>query len=313
VIAVSIVAVGIDALGADLPFGERVLALRSVRRHDPGAIATCAAARSRPPALGEHRGGLLIIAADHPARGAFAAGNDLFAMADRAKLLERLTIALSRDGVHGFLGAPDLIEDLLLLGALEGKFVFGSMNRGGLHDSVFEFDDRFTAYDAASLERMRFDGGKMLLRIALGDPATVLTLEACSRAVGELAARGMPAMIEPFLSERGENGVRHIMTAEANMRAVAISSAVGPTSAYTWLKIPMVDDLERVVGASSLPMLILGGEVAVDQDRMFEAWRTAVAIPGVAGLVVGRSLLFPPDGDVASAVDTASEIVRRSG
>ena len=49
------------------------------------------------------------------------------------------------------LGTPDILEDLLLLGALEDKVVIGSMNRGGLQGAVFELDDRFTAYDAAAI------------------------------------------------------------------------------------------------------------------------------------------------------------------
>ncbi len=40
----------------------------------------------------------------------------------------------------------------LLLGALDGKVVIGSMNRGGLAGTVFEVDDRFTAYDAAAVD-----------------------------------------------------------------------------------------------------------------------------------------------------------------
>ena len=47
------------------------------------------------------------------------------------------------------LGTPDILDDLLLLGALEGKVVIGSMNRGGLQGAGFELDDRFTAYRAA--------------------------------------------------------------------------------------------------------------------------------------------------------------------
>ncbi|SNS08914.1 hypothetical protein SAMN06265355_110324 [Actinomadura mexicana] len=32
-------------------------------------------------------------------------------------------------------------------------------------------------------------------------------------------------------------------------------------------------------------------------------------LPTVRGLVVGRSLLYPPDGDVAAAVDAAVELL----
>ena len=61
-------------------------------------------------------------------------------MADRAELLERLCVALGRPGVGGVLGTADILEDLLLLGALEGKVVIGSMNRGGLAGAVFEME-----------------------------------------------------------------------------------------------------------------------------------------------------------------------------
>ena len=35
----------------------------------------------------------------------------------------------------------------------------------------------------------------------------------------------------------------------------------------------------------------------------------ALELPAVRGLVIGRALLFPPDGDVAAAVDIAAELV----
>ena len=54
-----------------------------------------------------------------------------------------------------------------------------------------------------------------------------------------------------------------------------------------------------------LPALILGGEVAEDQQAAFANWQKALALPTVQGLVIGRSLLYPPGDDVAVAVDTA--------
>ena len=38
---------------------------------------------------------------------------------------------------------------------------------------------------------------------------------------------------------------------------------------------------------------------------MFASWKHALSLPTVHGLVVGRSLLYPVAGDVASSVDTA--------
>jgi hypothetical protein len=127
----------------------------SARVANPGAIAEAAAARGRRTELTGASGRLFLIAADHPARGSLHAGADPMAMADRAELLRRVRTALSRPGVDGFLGTPDLVEDLLLTGALEGKIVIGSMNRGGLAGTVFEIDDRFTGYDGAVAARWR--------------------------------------------------------------------------------------------------------------------------------------------------------------
>ena len=154
-----------------------------------------------------------------------------------------------------------MLEDLLLLGALEDKVVFGSMNRGGLPGASFELDDRFTAYDADAIARCGFDGGKMLLRIDLGDPATARTLEACARAVDALAARRLIAMVEPFVAAGVDGGSATTCRTDAVIRVGRRSPpALGSTSAYTWLKLPVVADMERVMAATTLPTLLLGGD-----------------------------------------------------
>jgi hypothetical protein len=202
----------------------------------------------------------MLIAADHPARGALGVRDDPLAMADRTGLLERLLVALSRPGVDGVLGTADVLEDLLALGALEGKVVVGSMNRGGLRGASFELDDRFTGYDAETIEAMGFDGGKMLCRIALDDAATAATLESCGRAITDLARRGLAAMVEPFMSSHSGGAVTNQLDADAVILSVAVASGLGARSAYTWLKLPVVDEMERVMAATTLPTLLLGGD-----------------------------------------------------
>jgi DhnA family fructose-bisphosphate aldolase class Ia len=279
--------------------------LVTVRADQPGLVAEMAAARVRPESLVGHTGRLMLVAADHTARGFLRAGADPLAMADRSRLLERLLVALSRPGVDGVLGTADIIEDLLLLGGLEGKVVVGSMNRGGLAGTVFEIDDRFTGYDADAVRRMGFQGGKMLMRIDPADNATASTVAACAEAVGALAGHGLMAMVEPFISHRVDGRVRNDLSTEAVMRSATVAAGLGWTSAHTWLKLPVVDDMEPVLAATTLPVLLLGGEVAADQDAQFASWEKALASPQVRGMVVGRSLLYPPDGDVAAAVDAA--------
>ena len=284
---------------------ERITEIRATR---PEAVAEALAARKRRPLLAEG-GTLFFVAADHPARGAIKVGDDPRAMADREDLLRRLVTALERPGVDGLLGSPDIVDDLALLGALDEKVVIGSMNRGGLAGAVFELDDRFTGYTAEAIAAAGFEGGKMLLRIADDDPGTLPTLTACAAAVDALAARGLIAMIEPFAARRENGRVKVVLDPDPTIRAIGITSALGATSAYTWLKLPVIEEMERVMAATTLPTLLLGGDPGTDTEKTFEGWRRAMQIPQVRGLVAGRALLYPGDGDVAGAVDAAATIV----
>lgn len=282
--------------------------VRSARARNPEAIGRALAGRRRRDLL-RGDGRLFIVAADHPARGALGVGTDPTAMADRCELLDRLAIALSRPGVDGVLGTPDIVDDLALLGLLDDKIVVGSMNRGGLRGSVFELDDRYTGYDVPGLVAAGLDFAKVLIRINPGDAATAPTLEATARAVGSAAAARLPIMLEPFLSRWVDGRLVNDLSTEAVIESVAIAAGLGASSAYTWLKLPVVDDMARVVAASTLPTVLLGGDSAADPDQTFAAWEKALALPGVRGLTAGRTLLYPPDGDVAGAVDSAARLV----
>jgi DhnA family fructose-bisphosphate aldolase class Ia len=283
--------------------------LTEIRAWRPESIAAAAAARVRRPLLAGS-GRLMIVAADHQARGALGVRGEPMAMASRVDLLDRLETALARPGVDGVLATPDLVEDLLLRGSLDGKVVIGSMNRGGLQGASFELDDRFTAYDPETLAALGFNGGKMLCRIDLADRGSVRTLEHCGRAIGELARRGLVAMVEPFWSHRADGRVRNDLTPAGVIRSVHVAQGLGSTSAYTWLKLPVVDRMEQVMEATTLPTLLLGGDPRERPDEVFAGWQRALRLPAVRGLVVGRALLYPPDGDVAAAVDTAVGLVR---
>lgn len=278
------------------------------RRHDPGAVARAWAGRRRRPLLGDD-GRLLVVAADHMARGAFGVRTDDRAMASRPDVLDRLATALSRPGVDGVLGTPDVLDDLLLAGLLDDKVVVGSMNRGGLQGASFELDDRFTAYSARDIAAQGLDGGKMLTRICLGDPGTAATLEASARAVTDLAAAQRMAMVEPFWSERQAGRVRNLLDPDSVIASLNVAAGLGASSAYTWLKLPVVDDMERVLAATTMPVLMLGGDPTGHPDDTYATWGRALECPTAAGLVVGRALLYPPDGDVAAAVDIAAGLV----
>lgn len=281
--------------------------LTEIRAYEPEKIKE-ALRKRKPGELAKDRN-IMVIACDHPARGALGAGSDSMAMASREETLARCVEALSRPGVDGFLGTADLIEDLTLLSALDGKLVWGSMNRAGLQGATFEMDDRFNCYDPEAIADANLDGGKMLTRINMEDADTAATLESTARAIDGLADQQKMAMVEPFISKWMNDRIVNDLSPDAVIKSIAIASGLGRTSAYTWLKLPCVENMERVMEATTLPSLILGGEVPDDPEAALEGWASALKLPNVKGLVIGRSLLFPQDGDVAKAVDNAVELL----
>jgi DhnA family fructose-bisphosphate aldolase class Ia len=290
----------IDAIGFDT--------LRALRAERPDAVQEALSSRVRRDVV-RGDGRLFIVAADHPARGALAVGDRDDAMASRYLLLERLAVALGHPGVDGVLSTPDIIDDLAVLGLLDDKVVVGSMNRGGLRGSAFEMDDRFTGYDVPSMVRSGIDFAKVLLRVNLADTGTASTLEATAHAVTAAAEARIPIMVEPFLSRWVDGRIVNDLTPDAVVLSIAIAAGLGASSAYTWMKLPVVPDMARVMEATTLPTLLLGGDSGTDPDETFSSWEDALALPGVRGLTAGRALLYPPDGDVAGAVDAAARLV----
>jgi DhnA family fructose-bisphosphate aldolase class Ia len=286
--------------------------LIDVRATQPRLALERLRARRRRPLMTDGR--LFIVAADHSARGMLGVPGEPFAMADRRRTIDALMIALAHDGVDGVLASADIMEDLAVLGALDGKLAFGTMNRGGIMGAQWELDDRMSAYSAATLDANGLDGGKVLLRLADDDAGTAPTLEACARAVDECAALGLPIMVEPLPYHHDPaTGVAKLLDDEdALLRAVAIGSGLGSTSTVTWLKVPAARNPARMLSTTTLPALILGGTPGPDPAATYDSWAQSMEVPNVRGLVVGRSLLYPADGDVAGAIARAAAIVRPS-
>ena len=288
---------------------DQWLGLIEARLNSPNAAAKALKKRKRRKMITDSQ--LFIVAADHTARGMLGVGDDQFAMADRRKLLDALMIALENPQVDGVLGSADVIDELALLGALENKLVFGTMNRGGIMGAKWELDDRMTAYTPQEISSRGLDGGKVLLRLADDDAGTAPTIEACAKAVTQMADLKLPIMVEPLPYTGGNGGpAKYLDDNDKLLRAVSIASGLGSSSAYTWLKVPASSQVERMMAATTLPGLILGGAPGPDPDATYESWERAMKVTNVRGLVVGRALLFPKDGDVAGAIARAARIVR---
>ena len=95
---------------------------------------------------------------------------------------------------------------------------------------------------------------------------------------------------------------------------VSVASAMGPSSLNTWLKIPSCKGLEKVAGATTLPILILGGEVTGNPLPVLKDLRAALqAGPNIRGALIGRNVIFPgPDDPRAMAAAVAALVHDRA-
>lgn len=284
-------------------------ALIEARIRQPESLRAALTSRKRRELVGPD-GNLLIVAVDHTARGMLAAGSDPLAVADRYTLLDRVMRALAVPGVDGVMASADILEELAFLGALEGVVAIGTMNRGGIIGARWELDDRLTAYDADHIEEYGLDGGKTLVRIEDTDAGVARTLEMVAALTTELADRKIMSMIEPLPYVIDDTGRARLDTSvERLIKVVAIASGLGSSSAYTWLKLPASPRMAEVAGATTMPIVMLGGDPGAEADATFAGWQAAMAEPNVRGLVAGRALVYPEDGDVEKAVSAAARIV----
>jgi DhnA family fructose-bisphosphate aldolase class Ia len=284
--------------------------LLDVRVFEPASLQKALVGRRRRKQKTQD-GNLLILAADHTARGKISLGLDPIAMSDRYNLLDRLTRCLALPEVDGVLASADILEELAFLGSLNDKLAIGTMNRGGIIGAKWELDDRLTSYDADHIESMGLDGGKTLIRIDYNDPSVARTIETVAALTTQLADRKLMAMIEPLPYKKSAEGMAILDDSdEALIKVVAIASGLGSSSAYSWLKVPATNRMSQVAAATSLPVLMLGGEPEGNPDELFNRWTLGMKEPNVRGLVAGRSLLYPVNGDSESAVRRAGKVIR---
>jgi len=73
--------------------------------------------------------------------------------------------------------------------------------------------------------------------------------------------------------------------------------------------VPGSDRMAEVAAATTLPILMLGGDPGPDAEAVFVRWEAAMKEPNVRGLVAGRALLYPQGEDTEQAVRRAAHIV----
>ena len=279
------------------------------RAERPQSFVEALTGRRRRALVGSDRR-LLIVAADHTARAIVAAGHDPFAIANRRDLLDRLVRILRHRQVDGLLASADLVEELAWLGALEEKLVFGTMNRGGYLGASWGLDDRMTAYDAEHVARLGLDGGKVLLRIEHTDPGVGRTLADVVEQMRLLEERNLVCIVEPLpyvIDAAGQPALDK--STDRLDKIVSIAAGLGANSMRTWLKLPAWTSATTLGKATTMPVLLLGGDPGANLEATFQEWEQSLQVPNVIGLVAGRPLLFPHERSVEEVTERAALLV----
>jgi hypothetical protein len=293
--------------------------ITEIRVDAPEIIEQQAQARKRRTRL-TLDGRMTILASDHPARGVTAIGGDPLIMGNRQEYLGRSLRVLTGSSFDGFMGTPDMIEDLLIVdylvqqgggpSFLDDKLLIGCMQRGGIAGAVGEIHDRFTAYTAESIARMRLDGGKMLLRFVDEDERTLQTLYDCALAINDLNRYNLPSFVEPMRVQfvNGKLVTRH--TVDELVRLVGIASGLGDSSRNIWLKLPYCENYAQVAVSTTMPIILLGGPSREDPRSTFEDFAAGMAAGAtVRGAMVGRNVTFPGADDPAAVAQALDDIV----
>jgi DhnA family fructose-bisphosphate aldolase class Ia len=296
--------------------------INALRVTDPQCSVRSAKGRKRRSNL-TLDGKLNILAADHPARRVTKVGDDPLKMADRHGYLARIVRVLQSDVVDGVMATMDILEDLLILqylvveaggpAFLDDRLLIASLNRGGLAGASWEMDDPVTGPSPATCAALNLDGAKLLLRICDEEANSLRTILYCARAITEMNALGLPTFLEPLPVAKNNDSYRVVKTAEALAKIVGVASALGDSSRYLWLKLPYCEKYEVVARATTLPILLLGGESVGDATPLLREISAGLSAgSNVRGALVGRNVLYPGAEDPLAVARAAGLIIHEN-
>lgn len=269
-------------------------------------------------------GRLIILAADHAARGIMSSGIDELGMANRVNYIGRiLRVICGNPQIDGVMGTPDVLEDLILFNYVSKQFggedflnnrmLIGCMNRLGLKDAVFELDDGLSGYSAAYGEEMGIDGVKLMFRYDPNVLDSRKTLEYCVNAMNDCHEHNLAVFIEGLAVEVKNGKISQKNDIKSLMQVVCIANGLSTSSLGTWLKLPYVQGTAElgykdVVAATSFPVLVLGG-AATGQIEEFVSNINNAILAGASGGLLGRQVLFPGKLDPYAMGRAVSEVV----
>jgi DhnA family fructose-bisphosphate aldolase class Ia len=243
-------------------------------------------------------------------------------MGNRYELLGRILRVLTDEEFDGVMSTPDIIEELFMVNYLvrraggksflDNKVILGCMNRGGLSGTIFEMDDRMTAYTSESIKKMRLDGAKIMFRLETSEKESGATISYCAEAINELNALGIPVFVETLPVKKEDGKYKTIKNADTIIQAIGVASGLGYSSMNTWLKIPYCENFDKVAKATTCPTLMLGGEATGDPTDILKQFVEGMkAGRSIRGVLVGRNVTFPGKDDPLAVASAVSGIVHR--
>ncbi|SHF58717.1 Fructose-bisphosphate aldolase class Ia, DhnA family [Caldanaerobius fijiensis DSM 17918] len=296
--------------------------ITDIRVNKPNVIIDEARSRKQRDKLTKD-GKLLLLACDHPARHVTNVGSDPVRMGDRLDYLSRIMRVMSSELVDGVMTTPDIMEDLFILNYmmkekgkksfLDGKVLVGCMNRAGLAGYSFEMDDRMTAYTPETMHDMKLDGAKMMFRLEPNEKYSGRTMVYCAEAITKCNKYNLTVFLEALPVQKTDKGYPVKMDADEMIKVIGVASAIGDSSRNIWLKIPYVEGYDRVVRATTLPILMLGGESTgrpIDTIQQFE--KGLGAGKNVRGAMVGRNVLYPGNDDPRAIAEAISLLIHQN-
>ena len=137
-----------------------------------------------------------------------------------------------------------------------------------------------------------------------GTPEEAENLRMLARIIGEAHRWGLPVMAE--MQPGGFDAGPGFFTTEN----VAVSARIAAELGADWVKVPYTPEFGRVVESCYVPVVILGGAKASQEDAVLAAAQGAIAA-GAAGIAIGRNI-FQAD-DPAAATRALARIVHPAG
>lgn len=274
--------------------------INRIRTFEPWVVAKEAKDRRKPVQRGEC---YVFAAADHNARMINEYKGDKIGLSNRHEYLSRLARMLQSEEVDGVEAAPDIIEDLLILNYLSkkrtgkdfmaDKLIVGTVNRGGLKNTVWEMDDMCTCFTVERINRLSLDGVKFMIRINPDSEMSKNTVKYCAQIINEAEKYSLPVFIESLFVRNDGSSYKMQTDTESLVKTVGVVSALGCTALQKWLEVPINSEYQTVTNATTCSILVVPDELMNYPEDVVEEYTEQMGTNNnVRGILLGRNVMF---------------------